>query len=1070
MKSAPTLSVVVRQVGRLALIGLLPLTAAQATDLAQSPLYLLNAGAPNIFFLHDDSGSMAFETLTPDNSPSFVPFHETNPLYYNPNAKYLPWPGLNTSGQPRHTDMTLTAALKDPNDSGSGVDLTKICTPLKESTCKGWFYEYRNGAGAKQTQWVADLTDPAAKTNFANWYTYHRNRSNAAKFAIGSVINSSTGKRLGYGTINNTVRTADKVIPVASNNKEAVLTELYATPNGSGTPLQRSLDWAGKYYENKISGKPSPILSEKEGGACQLNNTILMTDGYYNNGGFDLGEFTGIGNTDGDKNSAFDGPPYSDAHSNTLADIAMHYYERDLAPLLPNMAKGSDKATHQRMHTYTVAFGLSGNIKNPNELNFNTLTSYDWGIDPTGDNKLAKIDDLFHAAVNSRARYFSAGNPNQLITALNDIVSGIGSAGNSANVVATSAFSLKENNLVITTNFNPADWSGEIKALKVKANGTLDETTPAWSSNTTLLFNSKRDIITYDDTKGVGVPFTWSNLTATQKSSLAVNGDISGYDQYRLAYLRGQDKINTDGTPISLNIFRKRSSVMGDVVNSSPVYVGAPSLFYPDAAPFGIAGNRYSKFWYDNKGRAPMVYVGANDGMLHGFKVSDGTEQFAYVPNITFPKLKEITDPAFRSAHKYFVDQTPTISDVYTNDAWKSVLVSGLGAGGRGLFALDITDPSKLTETNASKVALWEFSNTNDADLGYTLSKPVIALSESGKWVAITGNGYGAESGDAALFVLDINASGVWSDTTNYKKIVTGDQTSNGLFSPAAVDTDGNGKVDRVYAGDLLGNMWVFNLNDNSKRLLFTAKDKAGKPQPITSKPTVIRHPSETTKYGNKPNMLVLFGTGSYLKQSDLANSDDQSFYAVWDDGTSNLTRSNLANPTLNTGTDTTLNIAARTTSTVDVAYKITGTGKQYGWYIELDSKGDEPSERVVTSANVYQGIVFFTTYAPSNNPCDAGGESWFMTMKAENGAPPDKPIISINKNRTIEGADVVTIAGMTKVAPSGLKIEGGAFGVRMTNDSFIIASPNSRENLFHNLGTLVEPAGRISWRELRRE
>ena len=284
------------------------------------------------------------------------------------------------------------------------------------------------------------------------------------------------------------------------------------------------------------------------------------------------------------------------------------------------------------------------------------------------------------------------------------------------------------------------------------------------------------------------------------------------------------------------------------------------------------------------------------------------------------------------------------------------------------------------------------------------------------------------------------------------------------------MDSDGNGKVDRVYAGDLQGNLWVFNLKDNTSRLLFTAKDSSGKPQPITSKPTVIRHPSETTKVGNQPNMLVLFGTGSYLKQSDLANSDDQSFYAVWDDDDDNgapnliLARSNLVNQALTTGTDSTLSIAARTTSSASVDYNL-----KHGWYIDLDSKGTEPSERVVTSANVYQGIVFFTTYAPSNNPCDAGGESWFMTMKASNGAPPDRPIISINSNRTIEDADVVTIANVTQ-APSGLKLEGGAFGVRLTKDSFIIATPNSRQNLFHNLGTLIEPAGRISWRELRRE
>ncbi len=1139
-----------RHIGALCLAALLPLTSAHAAlpGLAQTPLYLSTPVEPNIFFLHDDSHSMDYDQLIPGldgtlglqtalldetglkNDAKAITatgrtwnfrFYEDNPLYYNPKKIYNPWPGPNhNDGDKPFQNMPVTAARIELGMTNGAADtrvrdlttqptdLTKdatyydtsewtswCATYAPGSTCRGWRYYEKAADNTVQVKWVADM-DAAGKTNFANWYTYHRSRKNMAKNALGLAVKAATGKRLGFGGINDIEDGVTSDIAfIASDNSANVYKKLYNTMGAGNTPLRTALNRVGKYYEKGelISGTTttSPILSLEKGGACQLNHTILITDGGYDD--IDPTAFSGVGDADGDNNSAFDGSFYADksppSKYPTLADVAMHYYERDLRTDLPNKAKGADGASHQRMITSTISLGLAGTIPNPNAIDFSKLTSYPWPLISTQATALlveaAKIDDLFHAAVNGRSVYVQAGDPTTLITALNNIVTGIQSPSNSSNAVATSAFRLGEGDLAITSSFDPGDWSGEIKAFQITdSDGSLNQTTPAWRSNTTLPFNATRQIITYDASLGVGtgIPFLWDKLNTTQRSSLGftddteVGGDFNAYAKVRLNYLRG--KTVTDPDTNDTITFRSRSVPLGDIVNSSPVHVGIPALRYPDAAPFGETNKRYGKFWNDNKDRTPVVYVGANDGMLHGFDANTGKELLAYVPNAVFTNLKYITDPSFVANHKYFVDQTPTVSDVYINGAWRTVLVGGLGGGGRGLFALNVTDPTTFTEAKAADIAMWEFTNANDADLGYTVAKPVIALAEMpdpndnsktiDKWIAITGNGYGAESGDAALFILTLN-----STTSEHTKMVTGDQTDNGLFSPAAVDTDGNGKVDRVYAGDLLGNLWVFNLKTNTSWKLFTAKNSAGtKAQPITSKPSVTVHPTQATKDGNRPNMLVMFGTGSYLTSGDLSNSDEQSFYAVWDDGSSNLGRSNLAAQSFDQGIDGKLKIEARLTKNVDVKYSATDSTKQYGWYLDLDSMGTDPSERVVTSPTVRQGIVFFTTYIPSTDLCAGGGDSWFMTLKSTNGGPPDKPIISINNNREIEeNVDIVTLNG-NKSAPSGLKIEGGAFGATVTDNSVLINTVKTDKemgNFALDLGA-GSVGKRISWRELRRE
>ena len=272
---------------------------------------------------------------------------------------------------------------------------------------------------------------------------------------------------------------------------------------------------------------------------------------------------------------------------------------------------------------------------------------------------------------------------------------------------------------------------------------------------------------------------------------------------------------------------RERGAVLGDLIHSGPVFVGAPESNWPDVAPFpGDVGTTYKEYQLDQATRPGVIYVGGNDGMLHGFEQSSGDEILGYIPNALYSTgaldgLHYLTDPAY--AHRYTVDLTPSVADAYIKSAplgttsWKTILVGGLRGGGRGLFALDVTDPSLFSEalSNPAKTVMWEFTSTDDADLGHTFSRPSIVPLEgpgnSIRWAAVVGNGYNdLGSGEAKLFVIFLEGGldGTWTSGSDYIEITTeaGDTGNrNGLSTPAVIDSDGDGLADRVYAGDLEG-------------------------------------------------------------------------------------------------------------------------------------------------------------------------------------------------------------------------------------------------------------------------
>jgi type IV pilus assembly protein PilY1 len=349
-----------------------------------------------------------------------------------------------------------------------------------------------------------------------------------------------------------------------------------------------------------------------------------------------------------------------------------------------------------------------------------------------------------------------------------------------------------------------------------------------------------------------------------------------------------------------------------------------------------------------------MVYVGANDGMLHAFKVSDGSELWAYIPSNLWEKLEHLADPEY--CHEYFVDLSPKVIDIYDGSNWKTVLIGGQRGGGNTYFALDITDPD-------NPGILWELTHQN---LGETWSIPAtgkVNIGGSDKWVAFVGSGFENNNTKGYLFVVDINSGAIlWS-------LNVSSDTNNCLTSPTAVDTGGDGYIDTAYTGDLKGKIWKFDVSDTdtvnwSGSLLFHAVDNGGDGQPITARPVV--------SFDKNWNPVIYFGTGKFYDDTDKTTTQQQSFYGIIDDGSGTITKAD--------------HLVDQTTT----IHPLTG---HKGWYINLSVSS--PSERVISEATVVAKVVFFTSFIPDDDPCAYGGFSYLWAVKYLTGGAPDEPVLT---------------------------------------------------------------------------
>ena len=1080
----------------------------------------------------DDNFSYSSRTRSP----------QTNPIYYNPAVTYQPWSNSDGSLMP---NAVPTAAFHNPAKTSAGsrnltADNTQSagwdsCNNFPPAGCgysssSKTFYpavyfffnggdewnwsnytkqEIRSNIATYSGHGRSNRSDCTAGVctyneeiqNFANWYTYYRSRILLARAGIGRAFaGQGNTMRVGFGAINkgnstvdgvnNTSVVSSGVRQFTGTDRTNFFTNLYEHPiPTSGTPLRSAMDKVGEYFERTDDKGPWGETPGSTGGTqheCRQNYNILMTDGFWN------GSSPGVGNADNltgasiTNNSSPATPPtytytpalpYSDSYSDTLADVAMHYWKRDLRTDMPNKVptNPSDPAFWQHMVSFTVGLGVSGSLT---ELPSGAGT---WP-DPSASNP-AKIDDLWHAAVNGRGDFFSAADPETFANALSSSLSNIVARTGSASAVAANSNSLMTNGRIYQAKFNSGDWSGQLLSIPIDTVGNLGAT--EWNAATVSLSPGTVNPITrIVFTKGSsdGVAFEYANLTAAQKALLDKNaaGSVDNCGLERVAFLRGDAaKEGASGTfscasATTVNKFRSRTtSKLGDIVNSGPFYVGKPNAGHSDVDNVG-----YAAFSAAYKDRLPIVYVGANDGVLHGFNAcipgvtagcvagDSGQEMITYIPSMVYGNLSRLTDKDYNANHRYFVDGSPMVADAYTGatPSWKSVLVGSLNGGGQGYYALDVSNPTDTSQSaptfsaaNAAGLLLWEFSNADDVDMGYSHNLPSvnpftgqanqIVKMENGEWAVIVGNGYNSDNGKAVVYVLFITGGedGTWTIGTDYIKLIANAGPANGLSTPVPFDTDGNGLADVIYAGDIKGNLWKFDVSAVTPASWNVAIGglplfASGASKPIISPPVVSFHPDG--------GQLVIFGTGKYLETGDTTNTDVQTIYGVWDHNTAaTVSVGDLVEQVVTDG-------VVRTATQNLVPYSATIKG----WYMDLPVSG----ERLTGIPALEDGLYTFTTIIPSTSPCDFGGRGFVNTVDFLTGGMLPFAAFDINRNGIVAFND-----GLSAGVEIGFSV-GGVTRIRGHSNDVLISSRAD--------GTLVKtpatkgPAGlrgRITWREL---
>ena len=1132
------------------------LMPAAAITPSQIPLNVgVTAAKPNIMLMIDSSGSMKGDVTSPGTSqvpsdaPSNFSYNCKNPAAAGTPAYMI----VNSTGTPRFCKDSATCATSNQISFGKGSS-SKCFDKNSSYTVKYFGTSYTIGPyTGLQLNWYFSKNSFAAGSLTAVATPVTNQRIAIAKQAATDLVDTLSpdpgarpNVRLGLARYDNDedggmllseVKDLDLTYATTIKNQINAI-----SPNGF-TPLAETLSDIGKYFATGETGnlKLHPtattpklqsvdkVFSKADGtttrsiscststcndalakpilGYCQKSFAVLVSDGLP----------TRDDEISPDLKNYLDGPDYLD-------DVAKALYEMDLRPSLDATIK-AETVSKNNLVTYTI--GLA---------------------DPTLNTKSV----LSNAAAAGGGKFFFAEDSKALATALEDTIADITSKiSSSASVVANSA-KLDANAAIFQGIFDSADWTGTFSMFPLglsedtNGNGILDsgEDTngngvldggeigdAVWDAAERIpTFGSTpgRNILTYNSTATPkGVAFECANLSATQKTSLGISDCNSTTDQgvWRLNYIRGdwsheeKNPTRTDADTIrsstpGVGIFRNRTRLnkktqvkiapdpwlLGDIVNSNPAYVSAEDYGY-DILPSTDGGDLYTTFVTGNESRRKMIYVGANDGMLHGFDASAtgadaGKEILAYIPNAVYDGLNALSSPNY--THQYLVDGSPRVADAFISGAWHTVLVSTTGAGGKAVFALDITNPSSFGGSNV----LWEISDTyspNAADLttdtttlrgfaknlGYTLPQASIVKMNDGSWAAIVANGYGSTNNLAVLYIINIQTGNIIAAIDTKAGSAT---AQNGLSTPIAVDTDGDRIVDTIYAGDLLGNMWKFDVKANNPSLWQVAN--GGSPlfvacsnpsacdttrQPITGKPQV----SEVGTNQVTGNM-VYFGTGKYFETIDnnVANAQTQTFYGIWDND-STVARGDLQVQTI-TDEVTANGINFRVTSKNTVDYL-----SKKGWYMDLlkPSATTSDGERVVSFPLFRNGNLIFITLTPippiGTEICGAGSEgtSWLMEMDAftgsrledtAGGAPWD-----INGDGVIDAKDLLFIGGKY-TAPSGRQSTVGSAGTpAIVTDGgriIIITSGSKEGNKEHIKGkdrTGSSPGSRQSWRQL---
>lgn len=1160
-------------------------TAQAAVSLAQSPLIIQKPIPPNLVLMLDDSGSMAWDFM-PDSASGIN--SATNGTYYNPNVTYIPpkyadgtnynnaafpvaWiDGFNqssgtanilqysspTKGFKYYAQSANTVGGNNSGNCGNNnryncvfqyIDPTTNITKYVGQSCAGF-----NSANC--------TTDPAQQQNVANWFSYYRTRILMAKTGLTLALSGlDKNYRFGFASINgrNTAKIPTSPTPYAfstptnTNNRLAVVQPFgdgsagtqkakfwdwitTITPN-NGTPLRSALKAVGKYYETAQPWQTSNTdISEY---TCRSAFTILTTDGFWNT---DSDTAIGVGNVDGTNGPQITtpstyqriaAPPYSDSYSNTLADVAMYYWQNDLRPTTANNVPTTpnDPAFWQHMTTFTMGLGYDPTGINPALTQEQIFAWARTGTPPTGVTTLSwpqpsadspnNIADLLHAAVNGHGDFFSAKNPTDFINGLKSALAQIADrkgAGNAITLSATGTTSTADATYRFIASYYTGQWTGALTAEQW--DNAAQAYVPAWSVNSVFPAAANRNIWTVNRLASTLNPQSPAQFILGSGNTLPAldNTLLQGLDYYvggtqqsisraaMLNYLRG-DNSNT--------ALRQRKAVLGDVISSTPVYVAAPDKTLYVNATFDGASS-YGTFVANQTSRTPLVYVAANDGMLHAFRVKQGLtnglldpnkpagqEIFAYLPaavlaqpangtggisNLANPQYGVVDGVTGAQAvpHQYYNDGRITTQNVYidTGDGqgkiWRTILVGTTGRGpAKTVYALDITNPSNFEDpSTTAKNILWERSagdtgactgsiTSNCSNyIGQMTGTPVIAQIKNGsasKWVVYLGNGYNSAANVPALLEFDL-ASGALN-----VRPTTG-ASNDGLAELGLAQPDSKTGISTMaYAGDLNGNLWSFDLQSPTGTVskIFQAKDANGAVQPITS---LVALSHDSTQ--GKESTWAFFGTGRYLDDGDVTSTQTQTWYGlrVSNDSVTS-TQPVVSASTLRSGLTQRSIVKEDSAGNGNLlratsAAAVNDMNGKAGWYMDLST---QQGERIINRTQFIGGMALVTTMIPKvSDPCNTVPSGAVMLVNPFTGG-------NFNSDFGLGATSYVNNGVNVNVAYNGVVYPvGPAGGVTGSYDKNgkIMLQFNNLSGSPVNLGPITSPSGsvgRVSWREL---
>ena len=1093
------------------LIAVMPTGHGAPLSLTDSPLFVTTPANPNVMLLIDNSGSM------------------NNIIWasgYDNSQTYASFGGVSSTA-------TYCIACTGSCNVSAGGKILRLPTPAPTADGCGTRY-YGNYINYLYNTY-ANGTDLSTGT-IPNDY-----RMNVARNAATSLVNNTAGMRFGVSrfyegqtsdsSLDNYYGHGAQIDAVCGSSTTTITTAIGGYTSSTNTPLAEAYYELTRYFRGLSSYYRSGVTHTSPlQYRCQKNFIVVITDGFPTrdttfpsddpddvaNTSFALPNWDALAPTT--SSGAFPNfPQYSDGFQPTgtsaqegfslyLDDLAKFSYDVDMKTSGTDTAGGSwedSNFTKQNITTYTVGFAVANQM-------LQDAASYGGGI------------------------YYTATDAAQLSSALSNVIADVGTKSASAAAVAVNSRSLSTTSRLYQALLTSGSWSGDLAAYSIDASGNIGST-PVWRAKNQLIaqnWNTGRAIITRNASQGV--PFRWvtsgtNALTSNTQTVLNKNpatGSTDSQGSARLEYLRGNN-VN-EGTG---NNYRVRSGnfKLGDIANSSPIYVGAP-VYLPD-----IEGVTHSSFRSDYVARQEIVYVGANDGMLHGFDATTGNEKIAYVPSFLFDDSTTPANPNTTNgphqltntsySHRFYVDAPPTAADAYgaftsgtcvSPGCWRTVLVGGVGHGGKGYYALDITDPTgaktatsglAFSESNAAKISLWEFTDSASGDMGFTYGQATIARvrtsASTTAWAAIFGNGYNSTNERAVLYVVNIVTG------AQIAKIVLPDPEldssyptlpnpliGNGLSAPATVDKDGDYIQDYVYAGDLKGNLWKIDLTNNSPSSwgsfykrgskavpLYTATDDTNR-LPITARPEISSHPT------GQGGFVVYFGTGRYLASGDNDPSATpvlaHAFHGVWDRDTTAsasvsgqdaaVLKTRLLTQTISTATVASQTVRQVTNNALNnwgdsgtTCNPSSASNNCMGWIVSLPTTGERSVSNPVLMGGTTPRIIY-TTLIPDNAACGYGGSSWLMEHDPTNGGPPGAGVFDLDGSNTITSADL--IGGTVPVA-------GINPGIGIMPEPVILRDPaNSRDlKLITGSTGVVQSVsnypgtgsgGRQSWRQLK--